>query len=245
MAGSLRLGSVFGIPVFMHWTFLLLVGFIALSQLVATGSVLTTIGGVVLIGLIFVCVVLHEFGHALAARSFGIETRDVTLLPIGGVARLERMPDNPRQEMLVALAGPAVNVVIAGMLGFWWFLSGGSLVAQLLMINLAMIVFNMIPAFPMDGGRVLRSFLARRIGHLRATDIAARIGRGIAVLFGVAGLLWSPMLILIAVFVWFGAGQERALARQKAIFDSGPHFGRRIYRIGPWLVYRDERFMGD
>jgi Zn-dependent protease len=279
MGRSFHLGTFSGIPVFLHWTFLLLLGFVAVSQLLGSGSPGQAVYGVLFVAAIFGCVVLHEFGHALAARRFGIGTRDVTLLPIGGVARLDRMPDDPRQELVVALAGPAVNVAIAGALGIWLFLSGsasggapswigGSFTAQLMSVNLALVLFNLLPAFPMDGGRVLRALLARRIGHLRATGTAATIGRGIAVVFGVVGLLWNPMLVLIAVFVWFGAGQEAEMARRRAAFgrrsrwyhpeefdidgfdrgDAGPRIvdvGRpasrgRVYRVGPWLVYRDE-----
>jgi Zn-dependent protease len=277
MRSSLHLGTLFGIPVRLHWTFLLLLGFVAFSEAVVSGSLEAALGGVVFVSAIFGCVVLHEFGHALAARRYGIGTRDVTLLPIGGVARLERMPDQPRQELVVALAGPAVNVAIAGLLGIWLFLTGfgpadglslttGSFATRLLSINLALVVFNMLPAFPMDGGRVLRALLAERTSYVRATDMAAAIGRGMAILFGVAGVLWNPMLILIALFVWTGAGQEAEMVRHRAAFrgwqgwfdrrdlehdpfvhdswvvepDDAP--GRRyVYRMGPWLVYRDDR----
>jgi Zn-dependent protease len=273
MTWSLRLGTFSGIPVNLHWTFLALLGFVALSQLVSTGSVAVALSGVLFVAAIFACVVLHEFGHALAARRYGIGTRDVTLLPIGGIARLDRMPRDPRQELWVALAGPAVNIAIAGLLGIWLFLTGpaagvgtglmgGSFAARLLSVNIALVVFNMLPAFPMDGGRVLRALLAQRIGHLKATDVAAKIGRGVAVVFGIIGLLWNPMLILIAFFVWFGAGQEAAMARRRAgfgrwapsfetdrfergaiepeIIDADRPFGhRRIYRVGPWLVFHD------
>jgi Zn-dependent protease len=246
MTGSLRLGTFSGIPVFVHWTFLLLLGFVALSQLVVSGSIAVAMSGVALVAVIFGCVVLHEFGHALAARRYGIGTRDVTLLPIGGIARLDRMPHSPKQELRVALAGPAVNLAIAGLLGVWLFLAspgmtGGSFAARLLSVNLALAVFNMLPAFPMDGGRVLRALLAQRIGHFEATEVAAKIGRGVAVVFGIIGLLWNPMLILIALFVWFGAGQEAAMARRRAAFGTDwPSGRRRFYRAGPWLVYRDE-----
>lgn len=274
MRGSWRLGTFSGIPVYLHWTFLLLLGFVGVSQLAATGSLAAAAGGLVFVAAIFACVVLHEFGHALAARRFGIGTRDVTLLPIGGIARLERMPRDPRQELWVALAGPAVNLAIAGLLGIWLFLAaplsgvpsgllGGSFLARVLSVNLALIAFNMLPAFPMDGGRVLRAVLAQRIGHLKATEVAATIGRAVSVVFGLAGLMWNPMLVLIALFVWFGAGQEAAQARRRAAYeqrgspfqvagsdpaafdprtvdqDHPPRRGR-IYRVGPWLVYRDE-----
>ena len=221
MRWSLRLGSLLGIPVYLHYGFLLLLGFIALSQAM-TGGVAAAIDGVVFVVAIFGCVVLHEFGHALTARRFGIRTRDVTLLPIGGVARLERMPEDPRQELCVALAGPAVNVVIAGALGVWLVVTagsvGGSLFSRLMAVNLGLVVFNMLPAFPMDGGRVLRALLAQRTDYVRATDIAAGIGKAMAFLFGIAGLFWNPMLLLIALFVWSGAGQEAAFVRHRASY---------------------------
>jgi Zn-dependent protease len=275
------LGSLFGIPVYVHLTFLLLLGAIGLVQGIR-GGIGAALGGVVLVVAIFGSVVLHEFGHALAARRYGIGTRDVTLLPIGGVARLERMPEDSRQELVVALAGPAVNVMIAGLLGIWLFLTGfgpaggglsltaGSFASRLMAINIGLVLFNMLPAFPMDGGRVLRALLAQRLGHVRATELAATIGKGMALLFGVTGLLFNPMLVFIALFVWFGADQEATLARQRADRgwappfagatrdrhdapwgrpwsdrptaprDDTPRLRRRLYRVGPWLLYRDE-----
>ncbi|PYL01903.1 MAG: site-2 protease family protein, partial [Verrucomicrobia bacterium] len=145
--------------------------------------------------LLFVCVVLHEFGHAIAAKNYGINTPDITLLPIGGVARLERMPDEPRQELIIALAGPLVNVVIAltlfvfvGWRGFSLehAASGADLVVQLLAINVMLVLFNLLPAFPMDGGRVLRALLATRLSYARATQIAASIGQACAFIFGIS-----------------------------------------------------------
>jgi Zn-dependent protease len=219
MRWSVRLGSLFGIPVYLHFTFLLLLGFVGFRQL-AQGGLSWAIAGVASVAAIFGCVLLHEFGHALAARRYGIRTRDVTLLPIGGVARLERMPEDPRQELVVALAGPAVNVGIALLLGGVLFITGGavfggSFIGQLLAINIALVLFNMLPAFPMDGGRVLRALLATRMNYSQATELAARVGRGMAFLLGIAGLFWNPMLVLIAVFVWFSAGREAAFVRQK------------------------------
>jgi stage IV sporulation protein FB len=184
--------------------------------------------GVIFVLLLFLCVVLHEFGHALAAKAFGINTPDITLLPIGGVARLERMPEEPKQELLIAVAGPAVNVVIA--LGL--FVAGGSfinpfvnpaapervgLVSQLLIINVLLVAFNLLPAFPMDGGRVLRALLATRMSYARATQIAATVGQGFAFVFGFIGLIWNPFLIFIALFVYIGASQEAALAQMKDV----------------------------
>jgi Zn-dependent protease len=174
--------------------------------------------------------VLHEFGHALAARRYGIRTRDITLLPIGGVARLERMPENPRQELVVALAGPAVNVAIvilltlvltpAALLGSLreFQLPGGAFLTRLLWANVVLVIFNLIPAFPMDGGRVLRAILAMLTGnHNTATQIAARVGQGLAIVFFLIGVFkgWNPFLILIALFVWFGAGGEARMSEAR------------------------------
>lgn len=227
---SLHLGRWLGIDVYIHITFLLLLAFIGLSQGIAAGSAGAAVGGVLFFAGLFVCVLLHEYGHALAARRYGIATRDITLLPIGGVARLERMPDKPGQEFVVALAGPAVNVVIAGGLlaGLFWrnswqlpselSVTSGGFIERMLVANVFLVAFNLLPAFPMDGGRVLRSLLAMRMEYARATSIAAAIGKGMAVLFGFAGLFGNPMLLLIALFVWIGATQEAAAAQMKSSF---------------------------
>lgn len=273
MRWSIRLGRLFGVPVYLHFTFLLLLGLVGFLGLIQGGP-LVAVSGVVLIAAVFACVVLHEFGHVLAARRYGIPTRDVILLPIGGLARLARMPDEPRQELVVALAGPAVNVVIAALLSPLVYLGSSGFLGQLFAINVILFVFNMLPAFPMDGGRVLRALLARRMHYVRATDLAASIGKGMAVLLALAGLfgipgLWSanPMLLVIAWFVWSGAGREAEMARRSRFFGwpleprpagdvvheaevvrdgssdgSGrdPLTRRRYYRVGPLLVYRDE-----
>lgn len=227
---SLHLGRWLGIDVYIHVTFLLLLAFIGLSHGIVARSAGAALNGVLFFAGLFACVLLHEYGHALAARRYGISTRDITLLPIGGVARLERMPEKPLQEFIVALAGPAVNVVIAiGMfaglkLGGWWqplaslTTTSGNIFERMLLANVFLVVFNLLPAFPMDGGRVLRSLLAVRMDYTRATGIAAAIGKGMAVLFGFAGLFGNPMLLLIAVFVWIGATQEAAAARMKSSF---------------------------
>ena len=182
-------------------------------------------------GSVFFCVLLHEFGHVLAARSFGIHTPDITLLPIGGLARLERMPRKPTHELVVALAGPAVNVLIAGVL--FLFLGGfpkpsmefgldtpRQLLEGILLANLYLVAFNLIPAFPMDGGRVLRALLATRLSYARATQIAAGIGQAIAFAGGLYGFWTGQMLlILIAFFIFIGAGQEAASSR----FEDATH----------------------
>lgn len=234
MKWSIHLGRMLGIDVFLHVTFLLLLGVIGIAHWLAHGSLAAVISGVGFFIALFACVLLHEYGHALAARHFGIATRDITLLPIGGVARLERMPDKPLQELWVALAGPAVNVVIAAALavgltlsGTWEPLAalgatGGGFIERLLAVNVFLVLFNMIPAFPMDGGRALRALLALRLEYSRATRIAATTGQALAVVFGVAGLFSNPFLLLIAVFVWIGAAQEAAATDLKASISGLP-----------------------
>ncbi len=218
----------------MHLTFALLIGWVALIHWRQGQSMAAAAIGVFFILAVFLCVVLHEFGHALAARRYGIKTRDIILLPIGGVARLERMPTNPLHELWVALAGPAVNIAIASVLFIWLKLTAsleplqtltlgtGTFLERIMIVNIVMVVFNMIPAFPMDGGRVLRAILATRQEYGRATQIAASIGQGIAILFGIFGLFYNPFLLLIALFVWFGASQEAGLARMQSVIGGIP-----------------------
>src|SRR5580765_2371844 len=220
MKWSLKLGSFAGIRVYLHWTFVLLLGWILFSHLGQGHEWAEAWRGVGFIIALFGCVLLHEFGHALTAKRYGIRTRDITLLPIGGIARLERLPENPRHELWVTLAGPAVNVVIAGVLfavlGFAHQanellhvrLLEGSLLVRLMWVNVFLGAFNLLPAFPMDGGRVLRALLSMRLGRARATRLAASIGQGMAILFGIAGFFGNPMLIFIAIFVYLGAEAE-------------------------------------
>lgn len=221
MRGSWSLGQVAGIRLQVHWTFLILIAWVVVQHASQGANAAQVAVGVALVLAVFGCVILHELGHALTARRFGILTRDITLLPIGGVARLERMPDDPRQELLVAIAGPAVNVVIAAVL--WAVLLangtlppladaarvGGSFLGTLLAVNVVLVGFNLLPAFPMDGGRVLRALLALKLPYARATRIAANAGTGMAVLFGFAGLMIpNPFLLFIALFVYLGAQSE-------------------------------------
>ena len=226
MRWSLSVGRVSGIRVELHATFLLFIGWIAAERGLLAGRPGPALAAVTLMLLVFACVVLHELGHALVARRFGVATRDIVLLPIGGVARLERLPDRPRQELLVALAGPAVNLAVAALLVPLVALvrasaapAGplGDLLETLLAVNLALVAFNLIPAFPMDGGRVLRALLALRLSHVRATRIASFVGQGAALVLGAAGALAlrSWVLGLAALFVFVAAGEERALAQAR------------------------------
>ncbi len=228
MKWSWKIGRFAGIDVYIHTTFLLLIVFFGFSYWLQTRALTGVFEGVGFLLLLFLSVVLHEYGHALTARRYGIKTRDITLLPIGGVARLERMPDKPIQELWVALAGPAVNVVIAAVLFAYLVLTrtlvplpglpltGGPFLERLMTVNLFLVGFNLLPAFPMDGGRVLRAFLALRLEYVQATQIAASIGQGMAFLFGIVGLFSNPFLLFIALFIWIGAQQEASMVQMKS-----------------------------
>jgi Zn-dependent protease len=219
-----HLGRVFGINLFLHWSFWLLPAWVAMTSLSAGATLGSAVGAAVFVLAVFCCVVLHELGHALTARHYGIATHDITLLPIGGVARLERMPKQPEQELAIALAGPAVNFVIAAVLlaaraivgasGLWAMTPPGaeSLLAKLAWVNVALAAFNLLPAFPMDGGRVLRALLALRVSHAGATQIAAIIGLGMAICLAILGVAGNPALLFVALFVFWAARSEARLA---------------------------------
>jgi len=236
MRWSWQIAKVAGIPVRVHATFALFIVWIFVASLTGGQGLGRAAQGAGTILAIFACVVLHEFGHALTARRYGVKTRDITLLPIGGVARLERIPEKPSQEIAIALAGPAVNVVIALALAplvlpalavLTPASAPGFLLtyfpARLFFVNVMLVAFNLIPAFPMDGGRVLRAALASRLDYVRATQIAAGVGQGIALLFGLGGLLGGePMLLFIALFVFIGATQEAAAVQMRSVFTGVP-----------------------
>lgn len=234
MKWSWKIGKFAGIDVYLHTTFFLLIGWIALSYWFQENSLVAVISGVGFILALFASVVLHEYGHALTARRFGVKTRDITLYPIGGIARLERIPEDPKQELWVALAGPAVNVVIAAVLFIWLGITaaleplsslsvtGGSFLERLMVTNLILVGFNLIPAFPMDGGRVLRALLAMRLEYTQATQIAASVGQGLAFLFGFIGLFSNPFLVFIALFVWIGAQSEARMVSMKSALSGIP-----------------------
>jgi Zn-dependent protease len=220
MKWSVALGTFGGTVVRLHVTFLIFLAWLGLA-FYTQGGVAAAASGLVFIALLFLCVVLHEFGHIAAARRYDVRTPDIVLLPIGGVARMERIPEDPRQEVVVALAGPAVNVVIAALL---FLVLGGNVTAtgpmvgqpgltmvavNLFWANVVLVLFNLLPAFPMDGGRVLRALLAHRMGYARGTRIAAGIGQGLAFGFGLLGLLaGNPLLLFVALFVYLAAASE-------------------------------------
>jgi len=234
MSWSVNIGSIAGTAIRIHVTFLLLLAFFFIQGW-AAGSINDGVNSVVFVVLVFACVLAHEFGHIFTARAFGVETPDVTLLPIGGVARLARIPEKPGQEFLIAIAGPLVNVAIAvaliavtpthlSVVHLAAMESPKlSMIDRLATINLFLAAFNMIPAFPMDGGRVLRALLAIRLGHVRATEIAASIGQWAAFAFGFLGLLSGNfILIFIALFVYLAAASEAQMVSLRAMSRDVP-----------------------
>ncbi|REJ76652.1 MAG: site-2 protease family protein [Planctomycetota bacterium] len=252
MKWSWKIARIAGIDVRIHATFVLLLGYVYWLSTSQGGTAADAVSELVFVLSIFGIVVLHELGHAMAARRYGVPTKDITLLPIGGVARLERIPEDPKQEFVIAVAGPAVNVVLAMLCLAGIVLIGGATMAlslaepgsdwmsvllggadpgsgvrsipvvlsvfltKLLLVNIMLILFNMLPAFPMDGGRVFRALLAMKIDYVRATRAAATIGKGMAALFAVAGItIAQPFLILIAIFVWIGAASEASMVETR------------------------------
>ncbi len=235
MGRSFALGRYLGIELKVHWTFLLLLAFFGALGLARTGSLLGTVLMAGLILLLFAFVVLHEYGHALVARRLGYEVEDIVILPLGGMARLKTFPERAMDELKIAIAGPPVNLVLAAVFygaayagyGISPFAvpeprtvegSAGYFLSYLGLVNLVLAAFNLLPAFPMDGGRVLRAFLSTRMGRVRATDLAATVGQAFAVLFFVFGLLsLNIVLTLIAVFIFLAAGDEAQAMRQREL----------------------------
>ncbi|MEY4202419.1 MAG: hypothetical protein RL013_120 [Bacteroidota bacterium] len=246
MRGALKIFTAFGIPVFIHWTFGFVFVFILWNAQSEGMTTMETLTYTALFMSLFVCVLLHEYGHALAARRYGVKTQDIVLMPIGGVARLEKMPDKPMQEFVVAIAGPMVNVVIAIllMLGIWLLTDpayielmanlvisaeeGNEIIEEtgiqipqtlqfainLAILNIVLVIFNMIPAFPMDGGRVFRALLSMKTGRPKATRIASMVGQVIAGLIIFYGI-WTNafMTIVLGLFVIYGARSENAMVQ--------------------------------
>jgi Zn-dependent protease/CBS domain-containing protein len=232
MKWSLSLGRIAGIKVFIHWTFLILIAWIIIQSSLAGQSTEQILWVLAFLLVIFFCVFLHEMGHALTAKKFAIKTRDINLLPIGGLARFENLPEDPRQELLVALAGPAVNLLIAAGL-YLILLSAGSDVEtvdfrtinqsnflyMLFAANLLLALFNLVPAFPMDGGRALRALLAFKFNRVRATRVAAGIGQVLAIGFVFIGLFYNPILLLIGIFIFLGAQAESSFAQTRDLLS--------------------------
>ncbi len=229
MPWSLTVARVAGTAVRIHITFLLFLVWIWYAYY-QQGGTQAAWEGVIFVLLLFFCVLLHEFGHVFAARGFGVKTPDITLWPFGGIASLERIPEKPSQEFIVAIAGPLVNVVIAGALIAYLGATAmdvqalariedpkTSMIVKLAGANIFLVLFNLIPAFPMDGGRVLRALLATRYSFGRATELAAMVGQGFAVLFGILGIFTNPMLIVIAVFVFLAASAEAGHAQLRDV----------------------------
>lgn len=224
--GSIKILEIGDTEVRVHPTFILLLVWIGVVHWLR-GGLADAVSGITFILILFTCVVFHEFGHILMARQFGIKTPLVTLLPIGGVASMERMPEKPQQEILVALAGPLVNLIIVCLILLVPEVSvhlehlsrveeaPSDLLTQVAVANLVLFAFNLIPAFPMDGGRVLRALLTFKVGYQKATQIAASIGQGLAILLGVIGLIGNPFLILIAFFIFLSATGESGYVMMK------------------------------
>ena len=233
MKKSFKIGTFTGIGIYAHWTLLVMLAGIFAWFLWVSFSLSTAFAMVLLISTLFGCVILHELGHSLTAKHYGINTVDITMYPIGGVARLEGMPKEPRQELLIAIAGPAVNLAIAAVLFIVIIATGRTITPSpfvendpnvlglLMWMNLALVAFNMLPAFPMDGGRVLRAGLATKMSYKNATRIAAYVGQGMAVLFAIVAIFpipffttFNPVLLFIAIFVFTAARQEAAYVLQ-------------------------------
>lgn len=237
MKASLNLGSVSGIKIKIHWTFLFLIIWIVFDELKRGGDTNSILFNIAFVLAVFFCVVLHELGHALTAKSFGINTKRITLLPIGGMATLESFPESPKQELLITFAGPLVNIIIAVLLYFiipvqeyihlnfseaFHVLSNFTLknfLFYLFIVNIGLAAFNIIPAFPMDGGRILRAALAMNMNRRKATQLATNIGQFIAVLFLLIGLLYNIFLIFIALFVFIGAYGENQIVQHLALLE--------------------------
>ncbi|MEX0904715.1 MAG: site-2 protease family protein [Balneolaceae bacterium] len=237
MNGSLQLGRIAGIRVQIHWTFWFLILFVVFVVLARGGNFEEILWSTAFILALFACIVFHEFGHALTARLYDIDTRSITLLPIGGVANLVELPEKPRVEFIVAIAGPAVNVVIAALIwltvpleGFLGqdpetlqeelgVISGQNFMFYLFTANVIIVVFNLLPAFPLDGGRMARALLSIKLGRVKATRAAAALGKFLAAVLFFIGLFYNFILALIAVFIYFGAESENMMVLQLSLLE--------------------------
>jgi Zn-dependent protease len=238
ISNAMKVGTFWGIPLKIHWTFGLLMLFVAYSAFTNNFQTWQSFGFIGLILILFFCVILHEYGHALAAKKLGVKTQDIIVSPIGGVARLTNIPEKPKQELLIAIAGPLVNLIICALVGFGLYLYDGHMMPQvvdlrfskpielvryIVSMNLALFLFNLIPAFPMDGGRILRALLASGMGHFRATKVATAIGRVLAVLFIFIGIFSQNLVLsMIGLIIFIMAGQEYSQSKFTHLFKSTP-----------------------
>jgi Zn-dependent protease len=264
MLSSWKIGRIAGIDVFVHPTLLLI--------LFLPGVLDGGLTSLALVLAMFGCVLMHEYGHALMARRFGIETADITLYPIGGVARLRRLPRAPGAELLIALAGPAVNfaiiavLMVLGFLGLDQAVAGtdlGIFLGELMLVNLMLGLFNLIPAFPMDGGRVLRALLSGVMGRAQATSIAAGIGRVLAVVFGIVAWFspWGSLFhVALAAFIFFAARAEEMqvlheerrrqhAAQPEGVWVAPPGYrwvqqGNGVWQLAPIVVPYPDPYQG-
>lgn len=230
MKWSFKIGTVFGIPIRVHFTFILLLLFVGISA--SRGDFFRGIQGMIFVISIFGCVVIHEITHSVLAKYFGIGVKEIVLLPIGGVSQIEELPSEPRKEIIISIAGPLVSFLLALI---FYFLARGSYLrtadiilssanfwAKLFWINLILGIFNLIPAFPMDGGRVLRSLFAFRLNYLKATRIAVGVGQFIAILLFFFGIFYNLWLALIAMFIYIGAESEEKSTELKTAISHIP-----------------------
>ncbi|HCQ28906.1 MAG TPA: site-2 protease family protein [Flavobacteriales bacterium] len=238
MNGALKIGTVKGIKIQIHWSFWIIVFWIMMTYYMQSHNVKDALMGGVFVLAIFACVVLHELGHALTAMHYGIKTKSITLLPIGGLANLEKIPEKPKQEFVIAIAGPMVNILITFILYFVLQatdmfptqedlkrmlqnnqkFSAQMFLFNLMAANMILALFNFIPAFPMDGGRMLRALLALKMDRVTATQIASSIGKTLAIVFIFLGFFFDFWLVFIGLFVYLGAGAEAIQEQNKVAF---------------------------
>lgn len=266
MGTSATFFKVFGIEMRVHWSFILIVVYYAfLYSSTGSNPVIGALYGVLMILLLFLFVTLHELGHALVAKHYKINVPHITLLPIGGVASLERMPEKPLQEFLIAIAGPLVNLVLAALLAplaayavvaavnsgqltantadiirFAQTPGLGNLVVSLALTNLLLALFNLLPAFPMDGGRILRALLAMAMSYVQATRIAVVVGRLMAAIFAFWGIMGGGiLLLLIAFFIYVGGGSELEAVESRTVLRNVR--ARNALTPGAISLYSSER----
>lgn len=254
---SISLGKAFGIPISIHWTFWMLVIWIVFTGVVEGQSVADLLWHVVFVFTVFACVGLHELGHALMAKRYGIQTDSIVFLPIGGVASLSRIPKEPKKELIITLAGPMVNVIIALVIYLILMVTGklGNIIGQienitaitsnnllfmLFMANVMLFLFNLIPALPMDGGRIFRSLLAMKISRVKATKLAVKVGQVFAILFVLLGLFSNPFLIVIAVFILLGAQSE---LEQVKTSETLSHYASSDLMMQNYTVFNEDQIL--